>query len=74
MAEATEGGDRERLLNRIAELQELQTELEDRNVVIVNTDNKQTQVNNNKGTVSVGKETTPNDQTYKALQTQYAIP
>ena len=68
MAEATEGGDRERLLNRISELQELQTQLDNQNVVILNTDNKQTQVNNNKGTISVGKETTPNDLTMLEYQ------
>ena len=45
--------------------------LEKQNIVVVNTDNKQTQVNNTNGTVSVGKETTPNDQTFKALQLQY---
>jgi len=71
MADAVEGGDRERLLQRIAELEQLQTELEKQNIVVVNTDNKQTQVNNTNGTVSVGKETTPNDQTFKALQLQY---
>jgi hypothetical protein len=71
VAEAAEGGEKERLLNRIAELENLQTELENQNVIIVNTDNKQTQVNNNKGTVSVGKETTPNDSTFKILQSQF---
>ena len=74
MADAVEGGDREKLLQRIAELEQLQTELEKQNVIVVNTDNKQTQVNNTNGTVSVGKETTPNDQTFKTLQLQYGIP
>ena len=55
-------------------LEQLQTELEKQNVIVVNTDNKQTQVNNTNGTVSVGKETTPNDQTFKTLQLQYGIP
>ena len=55
-------------MNRIAELQELQSQLEKQNVVIINSDNKQIQQNNQGNTVSVGKETTPNDPTMSAYQ------
>ena len=60
-----------RLLNRIEELEALYDEaiMNDRQTVtVVNTDNKQIQTNNTGNTVSVGKDTTPNDPTMKTLQ------
>lgn len=68
VSQAAEGGDKERLMNRIAELQELQSQLEKQNIVIINSDNKQIQQNNQGNTVSIGKETTPNDQTMQEYQ------
>ena len=68
VSQAAEGGDKERLMNRIAELQELQSQLEKQNIVIINSDNKQIQQNNQGNTVSIGKETKPNDQTMQEYQ------
>mgnify|MGYP006058029455 FL=1 len=60
-----------RLLNRVQELEDLYDEAiknDRQTVTVVNTDNKQFQTNNTGNTVSVGKDTTPNDPTMKTLQ------
>ena len=59
-----------RLLNRIEELEALYDDAirnDRQTVTVVNTDNKQIQTNNTGNTVSVGKDTTPNDPTTQLL-------